>query len=54
MCQLLLTDGATLPRIEVVNTIAINIEEPPPIPEYLEIEQCPAYGTVNPKWRYRR
>ena len=39
MCQLLLTDGATLPRIEVANTIAVNNEEPPPIPEYLEIEQ---------------
>ena len=54
VCQLILIVGATLPRIEVVNAIAINDEESSPIPEYLEIEQCPAYGTVNPKWRYRR
>ena len=49
MCQLLPLSDATLPRVEVVNAIPINNEEPPPIPEYLEIEQCPAYGTVNPK-----
>ena len=54
MCQLLLTAATTLMRIEVVNTIAINDEEPPPIPEYLEIEQCPTYGTVNHKWKYHR
>ena len=57
MCQLLFTDSTTLPGVEVINTmsnVAINNEEPPPIPEYLEMEQCPAYGTVNHKWRYRR
>ena len=54
VCQLLLIGDATLPRVEVVNAMAINDEEPPPIPEYLEMEQCPAYGTVNHKWRYRR
>ena len=54
MCHSLFTGGTTLPRVEVANAIAINDEEPPPIPEYLEIEQCPAYGTVNHKWRYRR
>ena len=54
MCHLLFTGDDTLPRVEVVNAIAINNEEPPPIPEYLEMEQCPAYGTVNYEWRYRR
>ena len=57
MCQLLFTGSTTLPGVEVINTmsnVAINNEEPPPIPEYLEIEQCPAYGTVNHKWRYHR
>ena len=57
MCQLLFTGDATLSRVEAVNTmsnVAINNEELPPIPEYLEMEQCPAYGTVNNKWRYHR
>ena len=57
MCQLLFTGGTTLSRVEAINTISnevINNEESPPIPEYLEMEQCPAYGTVNHKWRDRR
>ena len=50
-----ITGGTTLPVVEVISTISniiINNEEPPPIPEYLEVEQCPVYGTVNHKWRY--
>lgn len=46
-------------RIDHINTLVLtegvrdSLAEPPPIPMYLELDPCPAYGMIDGKRTFR-